>query len=573
MGLDTDRDVDLRRRHAVVLHADIADYSRHMADDEAATVAAVRLYQQLVGAAVAGAGGTMLNFVGDSCAAVFDDAPAAMRAAVAICRAVKERNRPLPRARRMWFRLGLDAGEVVVAGDGSWFGEPLNIAARVQALAEVGGINVTGEVFRQLDEPALRLVALGARRLKNIPEMVRVYRLAGISDDPGRPPPESTEPTVALLPARHSEDPVDRDVATALRRDLVRGLVSIPGLTVIDGGAGDGRHPPHAARYMLETGVVRSGTRLRAYVDLMETDTMNRVWAERWDGTTDDLFALQDRVTAGTRRAMEIELVVGEAARIYRSELDDDALDAVYHGWHQLALGTRDGWANAVKLFSSISASHPAGVTGHALAAFAHWYGASQALSDDPAHDLAQAGAFAARGMELDDDTGLSHMVMAALRLQRGDDLGRALADARASLQRRPTCDVSFGVEGSVRRYLGEWQAAVDACRRALELSPLPKPWYRTVLACAYYVGGRFHEAAETAERVVERRPDNLEALLVLVAAQQALGLRRRAHASCALVREHFPDFRRAHLARLHPFRDPAVIERWTSHLTAAGVP
>lgn len=120
----------LQRRHAVVLHADIADYSRLMADDAAATVATVRAYQQLVTEIVADAGGTLINFVGDSFLATFDDAPTAMRAAVSICTAVGERNRELPRQRRTWFRLGLDAGEIVVADDGRYFGETLNVAAR-----------------------------------------------------------------------------------------------------------------------------------------------------------------------------------------------------------------------------------------------------------------------------------------------------------------------------------------------------------------------------------------------------------------------------------------------------------
>jgi adenylate cyclase len=568
---------DLWQRHAVVLHADIADYSRLMADDPSATVATVRDYHRLVASAVTAAGGTMANFVGDSFMAVFDDARGAMRAAVSICGAVRERNRSLPRTRRMYFRLGLDAGEIVVASDGSHFGEPLNIAARVQAIAQVGGINVTEAVFRELDEPALRLTGLGPRRLKNIPEPVRVYRLNGIvGDDDDRPRSDATAPSVAIMPAHSSQDPVDRDIATAVRLDLVRALVRIPGLRVIDGHVGDDGPASRArvaARYFLQSGVVRSGIRVRAYVDLDETDTMNRVWSERWDGTTDDVFALQDRVTADTVRAMEIELVVGEPATIYRATLDADALDAVYRGWYQLTLGTRTGWRSAVELFTSVASTRPRKPTGHALTAFARWYGAAQGLSDDPADDLEQATAYATRGIELDDDTGLSHLVVAAARLHAGDDLDSALAATQDAVVRRPTCDVSFALEGSVRRYLGQWHEAVDACLRALELSPLPKSWYQTVLASAYYVGERYHDAVDAAECALELRPHNAEALLVLIASQQALGLERRARASAAMLLDRVPKVQRAELARHHPFRDPTILERWTAHLAAAGVP
>jgi tetratricopeptide (TPR) repeat protein len=118
--------------------------------------------------------------------------------------------------------------------------------------------------------------------------------------------------------------------------------------------------------------------------------------------------------------------------------------------------------------------------------------------------------------------------------LHAGGDIDAALADARASIARRPTCHVSFAVAGSVHRYLGAWEAAVEACQHAMQLSPMTKPWYSTVLASAYYVGERYHEAAEAAVQIIHRYPDSTdpEILLILAASQQALGLPRRARAT-----------------------------------------
>lgn len=562
--------VGVRRRRAVALHADIADYSRLMADDTARTVTTVRVYQRLVGDAVAAAAGTLVNFVGDSFLAVFDDERAALRGATAICAQVWEHNRALPPPQRMWFRMGVDAGEIMMSEDGRHFGDPLNIAARVQALAEVGGVNVTHAVYQALDEPALRLTALGARRLKNIPELVRIYRLAGLGERTGPPVDRrDTTPSVAVMPTASADDAVARGIADALRLDLVQALVKIPGLRVVDAAA---RDADLGATYLLDSGVVRSGSRLRAYAEVMETDTVNPVWAERWDGTTDDVFALQDAVTAGTVRALEIDLVVGEPAMIYRAELDPAERDIVYRGWQQFMLGTPAGWRAAAELFTSLARSQPERITGTALAAFVHWWGAAQGLSDDADRDLERAAVFAARGIELDDDTGLSQMVSAALRLRDGGDLDGALRRAREALQRRPTCDVTYAVEGSVLRYIGDWQAAVAACQRALDLTPMPKRWYRSVLASAYYVGERYQDAADVAERVVDRDPGDLESLLVLTASQQALGLRRRARATADVIADRFPDFRRDDLPSLHPFRDDAISRRWAGHLADAGV-
>ncbi len=567
----------LRRRHAVAAHADIADYSRLMADDADATVATVQAYQQLVADAVAEVGGTVINFVGDSFLAVFDDARTAMRAAMSICAAVRDHNRDLPDHRRTWFRLGLDAGQIVIAEDGRHFGDPLNIAARIQAIAEVGGINVTEAVYAELDEPALRLVDLGERRLKNIPEMVRVYRLVTVGRNAtDAMPRERGTPTLAVMPTFSADDPADRAVADALRLDLVHGLGGIPGLEVTDVGAGANARVKLAAvetRYVLESRVVRSGTGVRAYASLYEVATMNLVWGQRWEGSTDDVFALQDRVTADTVRAMEVELVIGAPAVIYRAALDAESREAVYRGWHELSSGTREGWRTARRLFATIVRRQPDEVSGYALGAYVCWYGAVQGMSDTPEEDLATAAHYAARGVDMDDPTGLSQMVAAALRLHAGRDLRAALASAEASLQRRPSCDVSYGVLGSVQRYLGDWQSAVGSCQRALQLSPLLESWYRTVLASAYYVGQRYHDAARMAEAVVDGQPDSPEALLVLAASQQALGLPRRARATVATLLDRFPDVRREVLPDRHPFRDPGVLRRWTDHLAAAGLP
>jgi adenylate cyclase len=569
----------LERRRAVALHADIADYSRHMADDEAATVATVRAYQEIVARAVGDAGGTMVNFVGDSFVAVFADAQAAMRTAIAICGTVSERNRHLPKTRHMWFRLGLDIGDIVVAEDGRHFGEVLNIAARVQAIADVGGINVTEAVFRELDEPGLRLIGIGARRLKNIPEPVRVYRLAGAAGDNDRPrqPDRPALQSVAVLPVIGIDNPKTREIAHGLRLDLVTALTNIPGLRVIDAAVaagGPGLGVELGAAYVLESGVVRSGERLRAYAEIVETVTMNRVWSRRWEGTTHDVFALQDAFTADTIRALEIDLVIGEPARIYRASLDGTELWAVYQGWYQFATGTPAAWRRAVELFGSVARARPDVVAGVALTAFALWWGGVQGLSDDPEADLEQAAAFARRGIELGDQTGLSHTVIAALQLHAGGDLDTALADAEEAILRRPTCDVSFAVAGSVHRYLGAWEPAVTACRRAIELSPVPKAWFMTVLASAYYVGEQYHDAIDLAEQVVNRSMGSRdpEALLVLAASQQALGLTRRARATVQTISERFPKLRRGDLSRRYPFRDPAILDRWHAHLLAAGV-
>jgi adenylate cyclase len=565
----------LDRRQLVVLNADVVDYSRLIADDELATVAMMRDYRQLVSDAVATASGTLASFIGDNFMAVFADARSAMQAAVAVALAVKAKNADRPAHRHVRFRMGLDTGAVVMAED-RYFGDPVNIAARVQALAEPGGIMITEAVYVALDEPALRFASMGARQLKNIPGLIRTYRLTGLVEDGDVPTPLAMQPpSIAVLPLiPYSEGKDLEALAGLLTEDLVTALVKRPGLEVIDVAREDSaaeRTAPPAARYILEGGLHRSGPRMRVHVQVLETPTMNNVWAERWDIEDDDHFSISDRVTEDVVRAIEIELVVGEPARIYHALLDAEAVERVYHGWYELIRSTPESLDKAQRLFASLAESHPESSVGTALAGFSLWWGASQGMSTDPERDLRRAAAYARRGVELDDPTGLSHMIVAALALGSGDS-DAALARADVAIQRRPTCDITFAVGASIRRYLGQWENAVGLCQKAIRLSAMVKPWYPTVLASSYYVGEHYQEAADTASQVLQITPDNLEALLVLAAAQAALGLERRARGTAAVIAAKFPATRRSDLTRLHPFQDPAIIERWADHLARAGL-
>jgi len=565
----------LDRRQLVVLNADVVDYSRLIAEDELGTVAAMRDYHQLVGDAVATASGRLANFIGDNFMAVFDDARSAMQAAVAVSLAARNRNAGRPAHRQVRFRMGLDTGAVVMVED-RYFGDPVNIAARVQALAEPGGIMITEAVYRALDEPELRFSPVGARQLKNIPGLVRIYRLTGLTEDRGAEAALAMQPpTIAVLPLIAYSGGKDlEELAGLLTEDLVTALAKRPGIAVIDVSREDATapgaaHPP--ARYILEGGLHRSGQRMRVHVQVHETPTMNNVWADRWDIEDDDHFSISDRITAEVVKALEIELVVGEPARIYHAMLDAEAVQRVYHGWYQLIRSTPESLTKAHELFESLAQSHPQSTVGPALAAFSLWWGASQGMSADPERDLRRAAAYARRGVEQDDETGLSHMIMAALALGSGDG-ETAVAAAEKAIQRRPTCDITFAISGSIRRYLGEWEDAVSLCQKAIRLSAMVKPWYPTVLASSYYVGEQYQEAADNAAQVLEVMPDNLEALLVLAAAQAALGFDRRARGTAEIITAKFPAIRRADLARLHPFQDPAIIDRWTRHLEQAGL-
>jgi adenylate cyclase len=559
----------------VALNADVVGYSRLMADDLEATTAMMEQYHDLVERRVLENRGTLVNFVGDSFVAVFANAMDAMRSAIAITTEVETRNEAGAGSRGARFRMGLDEG-VVTVSDNDHFGDPLNIAARIQALAPPGGISVSGRVYQALDEPALRFRFIGRRHLKNIPEGVDVYEFADLPSErsaaAGHRSLALESPIVAVLPIHaESVEGSARAMADILRSDLIHRLARIPQLKVVDAraepSAGGVRE---SARYMIETGVLQAGDSIRVYANVFDVTTMNIVKSHKWTVSAADLFALSDELADEVGHALEIDLVIGEPAGLYADLEDPEAIERVYLGWYRLTSGTPEGWARSLELFGAVADTHPEKPYGHALLAFANWLGANSGWADDADATLRAALEQARNGLAAGDQTGMAQTVEAAVLMSQGHG-DEALKTIESVEIVRPTCDATFGVAASVRRYLGQWEQAIDLTDRAMRLTGVNKPWYPTVKACSLFIGNRLEQAATTAELVLQHQPNNLEALLVLAAAQVELGLDRRARATIELVRERYPTVDVRQWLASAPYRDRELVDRWRSDLVAAG--
>lgn len=567
--------VETDRRVRVALNADVVGYSRLLADDFDRTTLVMEEYHHLVAEQVEANVGTLLNFVGDNFMALFDESIDAVQAAIGIATAVEERNQDLPTSQWVRFRMGMDLGEVAET-DGQQFGDALNIAARIEAIAKPGGLLISGPVYRALDEPALRFRPLGRRGLKNIPEEVEVYEFADLPSNSvggGERRPLSLEaPTVAVLPIH--TDGADESVSSTagvLRSDLVHRLSQVPGLSVIDARTTAGPQPSDvAARYITETGAMQFGDRVRVFATLYDVTTMNVVKSHKWTVATADLFDLSETMADEVARAIEVELIIGEPAGLYSELEDPEAIEKVYLGWYHLRSGNPQSWAKAVELFGQVAEMHPDQPYGHTLAAFANWIGAENMWTSNPDKTYERAREQATRAREMDDPTGMAQAVEAAILMSQGreEDALKLVEELEII---RPTCDVTYGLEASVRRYLGQWEKAVDLTEKAMQLTGINKPWYPTVQACSFFIGGRVEQAASIAEMVLEYQPNNLEALLVLVAAQVELGMDRRARATADLIHDRFPGVDVEAWLDRNPYKIAEVVDRWKSDLSAAG--
>ena len=567
--------MDAQANEIVALNADVANFSKLVSDDLASITAGMERIRQQVDAKVAENNGTLVDFIGDNFMAVFTDVRKAVQSAIAIAAAVEIENASIPSPLHIRFRMGIDRGEATVSA-GRYIGEPLNIASRIQAIAKPGGLCISGRVYRELDEPALRFRPIGQQRLKNIVRDVEIYEFADLPSDRK----DTFEgkwlslesPTVAVLPI-HTEG-VDESIvpmAAILRSDLVHRLAHVPQLKVIDAKIETNRErSADAARYMIETGIQQFGDNLRLYATLFDVTTMNIVKSYKWTVQTNDLFSISDNFVDDVARSIEIELIVGEPAGLY-SELDDpEATEKIYTGWYHLRTDTREGWARALELFGQVAISHANQPYGHVLCAFANWIGAANDWVPDIDAALAKAREQSQTALAMGDLTGMSRAVEACILMVEGRH-EEALAIVETLGILRPTCDVTYGLEGSVRRYLGQWEKAVERLDTAMRLTGINKPWYPTVKACSLFVGGKVEQAASIADRVLLFQPHNLEALLVLAAAQVEMGLIRRAAATAEAIRERFPAVDMEAWLDKNPYQIRELIDRWKKDLASAG--
>ena len=342
----------INRRLAAVLAADVAGYSRLMAADEEATLRTLTAYRSTVADLVSEHGGRIFGTAGDSVIAEFGSAVQAVRSAVAIQRALHRRNADLPHDRRMQFRIGINVGDVMVEGE-DLLGDGVNVAARLEGVATPGGICVSSFVRDQIDGKLnFTLTPLGERSLKNIVKPIQVYAVDWRAEDPVASGVLSgslalpDKPSIAVLPfVNMSGDPEQEYFADGITEDIITALshhrwffvIARNSTFVYKGRAVDVKQAARelGVRYVLEGSVRRVGQRVRITGQLIEAESGNHLWAERFDRDLADIFAIQDEITQSVVGAIEPEMLLVEGKRALRKSTNLDAFDRCMRAmWH-----------------------------------------------------------------------------------------------------------------------------------------------------------------------------------------------------------------------------------------------
>jgi TolB-like protein/tetratricopeptide (TPR) repeat protein len=395
--------------------------------------------------------------------------------------------------------------------------------------------------------------------------------------------PLPAKPSLAVLPfVNLSADSKQDYFSDGLTMDIMTALVRIPGLFLISeismfsykSQAPTVRELSHqlGVSHVLDGGVRKAGDRVRITARLIETASGRQVWAERYDRKIDDIFAVQDEITEKIVEAMDIKLVTGEMAPTLRKVIRNPvALESYYHGWEAIFGSSKDDIIEAQQRFEDTMQLEPESPFGYAMAAWAHWWAVSQGFSEDTALSLQRAAELSRKAMDLEDFTGLPHLIMAQIYLFKHEH-DKALEAVEAAVLARPSCDLSFVTKASILTYLGRPTEAIKLAKFAIRLAPVYPPFFQTTLAAAYYGSGRNEEAIAAAEDTLKSDRENLDAFLILAGANAVLDRKEGALKAASAIKKIKPDFTLVKYAETQRYKDPQTLKQVITMLQKAGL-
>jgi adenylate cyclase len=579
------------RRLAAILAADVAGYSRLMGADEEGTLARLKAYRRdLVDPKINEHRGRIVKTTGDGLLAEFASVVDALRCAVEVQRGMAERNSGVPPEERIDFRLGLNVGDIV-AEAGDIYGDGVNVATRLEGLAEPGGVCVSGRVLEdargKLD---LAFEDLGEQKLKNIAWPVRVLRVRigakGATSQLSSALPD--RPSIAVLPFENMSGHPDQECfADGLTENIITALSRFRDLFVI------ARHSSFAykgkaakipdvcrelgVRYVLEGGIQRSGDLVRITAQLIDGTTGRHLWAERYDRRAEDVFAVQDEVTetivgtlatgyGGRLRKAWRERVEGAGARSFQ------AFDFFLRGIETMDHFTKEDNKQARELFHKAVQFDASYGKAYAKLAWTHIVDATFGWSGDVAESWARGLEFATAAIERDDDEAWGHWALAGYYMYRGQH-DRTISEFRKALELNPNDADVMNDFGWCLSYAGRAKEGLEMAQKAMRLNPHYPEYWVMQLGQIYYDAHRYDEAIGTLEGL--RHLNTMSIQLYLAASHAALGHTEEAQSAIRRVMELDPQ---ATLGRwtsteLAPYKIAADLDHFREYLRKAGLP
>jgi adenylate cyclase len=583
-------ETEIKQRLAAILAADAVGFSRLMGTDEQATLRELDANRALFRVHTEQHGGRIVDMAGDSVLAVFASAAGAVRAAVAAQAAVTERCATVPEDRRMRYRIGVNLGDIIEKPDGSIYGDGVNIAARLQSLAEPGGILLSGKVHDEVQGRVnVGLAAAGEHKVKNIARPLRTYRVVAAGEakplrqEAEGPPPLPDKPSIAVLPFDNMSGDAEQEYfADGITEDIITDISKVSGLFVIARNSSFAYKDKAVnvrevgrelgVKTVLEGSVRKAGNRVRITAQLIDAASGGHLWAERYDRDLDDIFAVQDEVTRAIVDALKVRLTPDESARVgRRGTADVDAYDLYVRGRQQLQRYTAESVAEARQLFEQAIALDPNFGAAYAGVAITFKNDLLNQRSPDRAAAQKLFEDYAAKAVALDPDEPTIHWARAADYISRRQS-AEAVREVRAWLRVEPSSDLAHGMLAQSLLYDEAPAEAVSEIEYAMRLNPSFPDLYLHVLGHALLLTRDYDAAEDALRRRIRRNPATDASRMLLASLLGHRGRADEARAEWAELLRHHPGFVLAERRKGWFYSNPADEEFVIEGLRRAGL-
>jgi|RhiMetdeSRZDD1v2_1073273.scaffolds.fasta_scaffold41693_5 TolB-like protein len=578
-----------QRRLAAIMVADVVGYSRMMAADEAGTFAALKTRRETVLVPTISAHrGRIVKLMGDGVLVEFSSVINAVNAALEIQRNMAETNEPLSSEKKVALRIGINSGDVI-GEDSDVYGDGVNIAARLETMAHPGGICISGKVH---DEVAGKVDCtfsdLGTVELKNIAKPVRAYRVEKlqIAAPASQTMPLPDKPSIAVLPFQNmSGDQEQEYFADGIVEEIITALSQFRQLFVIarnttftyKGRAIDIKQVGRelGVRYVLEGSIRKAANRVRITGQLIDTATGSHLWADRFDGSLEDVFDLQDQVTINVVGAIAPKVERAEIERSRRKPTGSlDAYDHYLRGLSATHQWTKDAVAEALTHFRQATELDPKFAAGYGWAARCYSQRKSIGLYIH-ADEIAECEKLARKAAELgwDDAVALATAGIAFAYVVGNLEEAAALTDRAIALN--PNLVWAWHFSGWVKLWSGEPEAAIERFKRAIRMSPKDAKMFdmQDAMASAYFVIGDYRQALSCAKAAVREKPFTFSYCIAAASAALTDQL-DEGKRIISVLRQLEPDLRIDTLKELFTeLRKPEDFERLAEGLRRAGLP
>jgi adenylate cyclase len=579
---------NVTRKLRAILSADVKGYSLLMSDDELHTIQTLKTYRSLMADLIGQHSGRVVDNPGDNLLAEFSSAVDAVECAVQIQNRLKKENAKFVEDKRLQFRIGVNIGDVVQDGD-RIYGEGVNIAARIESLADAGGISISLNTYDHIkNKMQVETEYLGEHEVKNIKEPVRVYKVLMDTESPKPLVEEQLElpdkPSIAVLPFTNmSGDPSQEYFSDGLTEQIINGLCKVSNLFVIARNSsfvykGKAVSVKQIAkelgvRYILEGSVQKAGVRVRITAQLIDATTDYHMWSENYDRELLDIFALQDEITMKLMIALQVKLTEGQQASLRAKHTNNlEAYVNILQAGKYLAQFSKDGNVLARQKYQECIALEPDYASAYAGLAATYLKEAWMGWTDFPEQSGAMAMENALKAVDLDDSLSDAHAALGIIHLvlRQWD---KAIEESEMAVSLSPNSADSVMMLAMTYKTVGRVEEALSMLDKAMRLNPMRPNAYLHEYGTCYRLMGRYEDAIAVLKRVLNRSPEYLNSRLNLTITYVMSGREEAARKEAAKVLKLSPDFSIIRFLKHFPYKDQKILDGMGIALRKAGLP